>query len=239
MITNGLQSFGISFFEGFPFGSPAFLAGQGEVGTEVEHACAAALSAFEWSLVKEGEELVILADGEGVVLVVVTLGATEGGAQPDGAEGVDAIDDLFVVVLGGIGAGLQVEGRVALEAGGDFLLEGGIGEEIAGELFEGKLVEREVGVEGLNHPVAVGPHGAEFVPLVAFGIGVAGGIEPWAGPAFAEGRRGEEGVDGACPCGIGGIFEKGVDGFDGGRQASQIEAQAAELDGGFGVWVGL
>ena len=59
---------------------------------------------------------------EGIELVVVALGAADAGAEPDGAGGVDAVDDLLHAVLLGVGAGLEIQRRVAMEAGGDQLL---------------------------------------------------------------------------------------------------------------------
>jgi hypothetical protein len=78
---------------------------------------------------------------------------------------------------------------VPVEAGGDFLLERGVGQEIAGELLDGELVEGFVLVEGADHPVAPRVQLAVAVHLVAVGVGVARGIEPVGGHAFAVMRR--------------------------------------------------
>ena len=56
------------------------------------------------------------------------------------------------------------------------------GQQVAGDLLDGELVERHVAVEGVDHPVAPAPHRALAVALVAVGVGVAGGVEPAAGP---------------------------------------------------------
>src|SRR5262249_33278385 len=72
--------------------------------------------------VEEGEELVVLALRQGVVLVVVTLSAAERQAEPDAGGGVDAIDDGLDAELLAIDAALAIGERVAVEAGRYFLL---------------------------------------------------------------------------------------------------------------------
>ena len=94
-----------------------------------------------------------------------------------------------------IDAALFVEHRVAMEAGGDLLALRGVGEHVAGELLDGELVERHVGVERVDHPIAVRPDRARAVLLVAVGVGVAGQIEPAARPALAVVRAGEQLID--------------------------------------------
>ena len=69
---------------------------------------------------------------------------------------------------------------------------------VAGDLEEEEAVVGEVLVEGTDDPAAVGGgvgEAAFFAAVdVAFGVGVAGEIEPVAAPAFAEGWAGEEAV---------------------------------------------
>ena len=78
-----------------------------------------------------------------------------------------------------------------MEAGGDLLLEGGVGKQVAGELLDRELVERHVGVEGIDDPIAVAPgEGPAGVFFVAVAVGVARGIEPVAAPALPVVRRG-------------------------------------------------
>ena len=75
-----------------------------------------------------------------------------------------------------------------MEAGGDPLVLGGVGEHVAGDLLDGELVEGHVAVERVDDPVAVFPDFAAIVLFVAVGIGVARQIQPRAGPALAEVR---------------------------------------------------
>src|SRR5579875_2143820 len=60
----------------------------------------------------------------------------------------------------------------AVKTGGDQLIESGIGQQIAGQLFDGKLVEGHVAIEGIDDPIAIGPHFAVVVEMDAVGIGV-------------------------------------------------------------------
>jgi len=107
-----------------------------------------------------------------------------------------------------------------MEPCGYDLIEGSIREQVAGELFDDELVKGEVAIEGVDDPLAIFPDGPGFVPGAAVGVGVAGLIEPVAGPAFAELGRGEEAVDD-------GFVGLGFDGV--GREAGEIERDAAEL----------
>ena len=60
---------------------------------------------------------------------------------------------------------------------------------IPGELFAEEAVIRFVGVERLNHVIAVSPRmGAGVVGLEAIGFGVTHDIEPEEGGSFAESR---------------------------------------------------
>ena len=146
-------------------------------------------------VVEEGGDRVKLALGERVELVVVADGAAGGESEPDLGDGFGAVAGVEDEVFLGDGAALVGGHVAAVEAGGDFLVEGGVGEEVAGELFDGELVEGLVAVEGVDDPVAVGPHFAEVVEVEAVGIGVAGGVEPVAGAVLAPGGGFEEAVD--------------------------------------------
>ena len=95
----------------------------------------------------------------------------------------------------------------------------GPGQQVAGQLPGDELVVRQIGVEGLDDPVAPGPHGAIDVGLVAVGVGVAGQVEPVDGHALAEPGRGQQAVDQALV---------GVRGRDRpGRRRSRRESGAA------------
>ena len=179
-------------------------------------------------VIKRREQRVIIALGDGVEFVVVALGAGDGEAEPVGGGGVDAVEEGDVALFFGDGAALAVEEVVAVERGGDALVDGGIGQEVAGELLDAELVEGLVGVEGADDPVAPDPLEGVAVLLEAVGIGVARGIEPGQRHAFAVVRGGEQAIDEAF---VGAGFFVGQEGseFGGrGREAGEIQADAAD-----------
>jgi len=118
--------------------------------------------------------------------VVVALAAFHGRAEPDGAGRIHAVEHLVDAGLFRLAAGLDVRGRRAVEAGGDAGRLIRLGEQIAGDLLEREPVERHVGVQGPNDPIAIGPDFAEVVALETVRIGIAGQVEPGASPALAE-----------------------------------------------------
>ena len=97
-------------------------------------------------------------------------------------------------------------------------------QQVAGELLDGEAVVGQVAIEGVDHPIAPGPHLLFRIDLVAVRIGVAGGIEPVDGHALAVARRGEQAVDHLL-VGVGGaVGEERIEFGERGRQAGQVEA---------------
>ena len=74
---------------------------------------------------------------------------------------------------------------ISIETGGNPLFERGVGEQVTGELFDRKLVEGHVAVDGCEHPVTPAPHVAGSIVLVAAGVSVAGRVEPGGRVMFA------------------------------------------------------
>ena len=78
-------------------------------------------------IIEEGEQLVVLALGNRVVLVVVAARASDRQAQKDRAGRADPVDYRFDPELLVVDAAFLVERRIAVEAGGDLLLHRGVG----------------------------------------------------------------------------------------------------------------
>ena len=133
---------------------------------------------------------------ERVVLVVVAPRATERQSQPDRGGSLDAVDGVLDLVLVRIRAVLGIAAMVAIEARGDVLRQRWTGQEVARELLDREPVERHVGVERVDHPVAPAPHVPRAVVLIAVSVRVAGGIQPPEGHAFAKARRGQQAFHG-------------------------------------------
>ena len=166
-----------------------------------------------------------------IVGVRVTLHAAEGHPvddRPGGGHAVQHGGDAELLV---IGAALVIGLRVPMEGGGDALLQGGLRQQIAGQLVDEEGVVGLVAIVGVDQPVAVSPGRAFGVLFVALGVGVAGEVEPERGPPFTVARRGEQAVHLTLVsirrgvCGVGGDFGGG------GGQASQVERDASQQGG--------
>jgi hypothetical protein len=142
----------------------------------------------------------------------MALGAADREAEPDRSRGVDPVDDGPDPILLLIDASLAVGQGVAVEAGARPRTEVCARHQVAGKLLEGELVEREVAVQGVDHPVAIAPGvGKGRILLVAVAVGVARQVEPVPPPALAVMRRTENPLDQPL-IGAGlGIVDKGVD----------------------------
>ena len=155
------------------------------------------------ALVEEGVGLEVFRDRDRVILMGVALRAGHGGAHEDGIGRVDAVDDGGVAELFVAGAAFVLGHRVTMEGGGDDLVFGSVREQVPGELLHRELIEGLVLVQGLDHPVTVGPDDAAGVARVAGAVGIAGEVEPLAGPVFAVGGLGQEMRDDFGVCCLG------------------------------------
>ena len=111
----------------------------------------------------------------------------------------------------------------------------GVGQQVAGELLDDELVERQVAIERPDDPIAVGPHLAVVVEVQAVRVAVAGGVEPEAGHVLAVARRREQPIDRSL-VGVGAIVgEEGVDLRRRRRQAGEVERDAAQQRDAIGL----
>ena len=177
-------------------------------------------------VVHERHEGEVVGVRDRVELVRVALGTGGGEPEPGRARGAHAIDHREIPELERIDPALLVLHRVAMETGGDDVVGGGAREQVAGDLPDRELVERHVGVERTDHPVAIGPDLPLPVFLVAIGVGVAGEVEPLAGPALAIPRAREQPVDEPL-VGVGGrVVQEGVELHGRRRQTGEVEEHA-------------
>ena len=136
------------------------------------------------AIVQESGELVVVLLRSRVVLVIVTLAAIEREAKPNGAGGGHAIVESVPAEFERVGSAFLVQHGVTVKAGRDSLVERRPFQQIARELLDRELVERHVIVDGLDDPIAIEPHRAGSIFLVAVGVGIASQVEPFARPAF-------------------------------------------------------
>ncbi len=141
------------------------------------------------------EELVEFLLGERVELVIVTSSAPGGEAEPHRRGGLDPLHRVAHVVFL-VDRSPFSGGHVAsVEPGGDPLTQGRLREEIPGQLLDRELVEGLVGVERVDHPVAIRPDPTLVVEVQAVGVPVARGVQPEPGHVFAVALRGQKTVD--------------------------------------------
>ena len=115
--------------------------------------------------------------------------------QERGPKRIDSIDDIRDAELFLNDAPLFVLRVESVERGGHALRLRRVGEQIARELPCGKLVERQVVVEGGDHPVAVRPRRTKAIHLIAVRVGIPRQIEPLGRHPLTVARRLEQPVD--------------------------------------------
>ena len=128
--------------------------------------------------VKSVHHRIVIPHGDRIVFVVMALGAGHRQTQPGGGCRVDPIEENHIALLLGNRSTFSVEQMVAIESAGDLLIDGRIGQQVAGKLPEGELVEGEVFIQGPYHPIAPEPLPCIAVLLESIAIGIAGSIEP-------------------------------------------------------------
>ena len=176
---------------------------------------------------EEGRQLIDLFLQDRVELMIVAGGASDGESKEHGAGGVDAIFGVNRLEFLGNDATFVRGGVAAMEAGGDPLVKRSIGQQIAGDLLNGELIEFLVLIEGADDPIAIGPDLAEVVDVDAVCVGVACGIKPIARAMLAPLRRVHELVDQFFIGIRRGIFNERVDDLWLRWKSCEIERHAA------------
>ena len=141
---------------------------------------------------EDPRQCVVVAERDGIELVVVAPRTAEGHAQERLAHLVDLLIDHVDAQLGLV----RLDDRQVAqdeEAGGDqipgSLLGGTVGEQVAGELLVDETVERPVGVERRDDVIAIPPGvlGEDVVGRADL-VGIARQVQPVPCPALAERR---------------------------------------------------
>ena len=120
-------------------------------------------------------------------------------------------------------AALGAGAMVAMEGGGDALVQRGIGEKVAGNLLDGELIERHVAIERVDDPVAPPPHFTDAVGLIPIGIAIARCFHPAEGHALGISRRRQQPVDDFLVRARGFVVQERMHFDRRGRQTGQIE----------------
>ena len=113
--------------------------------------------------------------------MIVTAGARHGERHGASGDDIDAVvDDVGLVIEKAAANGEETEGGEISGVRPGHLIGGDLGDE--------KLIVGKILIEGADHPISVSVGvgvAAFFLEDIAFGIGVAGDIQPVATPAFA------------------------------------------------------
>ena len=161
--------------------------------------------------------------------MVVTLRASNCQTQPDRAESAGSVDSLLEEELLGVYAAFPVAESVAMESGRHSLLDGGVGQQVTGDLFDREPVEAHAAVERVNHPPTVAPGVRPRVVLrVSVRVRIADLVEPVNGLLLAEVFGREKPVDNPIVRIVATVFQESALLFDCGHQAGQIERHTRE-----------
>ena len=133
--------------------------------------------------------------------MVVAAGASQRHAEERLPEGIDPVVSPVGRILGNVDrrmdllAEIPETGAEHRQVGAGGVQPGGV-EEVPRDLLADELVVRKIGVEAVDHPIAVPPGiGNGEIELVAAGLAIADDVEPVAGKPFAEVGGCEQPVD--------------------------------------------
>ena len=190
-------------------------------------------------VIQERHRLIVFLRREGIVFVVVALRARHRRAHPRPEGRVHAIDQRLVAELLVVGAALAVRHRVAVKTRRHSLILRRIGQEIAGDLLDGELIERQVAVEGGDHPVAIRPHRPAVVFFKPLRVCIPREIEPRTRPALAIRRRRQQAIDDLFKSIRRDIGEEGIHLRERRRQPGEVERHAPQQHRAIGLRAGF
>ena len=133
--------------------------------------------------IEDGQHRIVIALRNGVVFMVMAACTPERETEEDlGSRGNDVIEFVPTVLFQTL---VTDGGSVSAESGCYQRLEISGRDFVARDLFHHELVVRFVGVQAVDHPVAVVPGVRSFeIKFEAVGIRIAGQVEPVAAPPF-------------------------------------------------------
>ena len=149
-------------------------------------------------VVQVGEERlqrVKVALGNGVVLVVMTLGTPHRQPQPDRAEVSDPVGVVLLLILRLLHSPFMRGLQNAQVARRDLLIESRGGQQIASQLLAGEPVEGHILLQRSDHILPVGVAGMLLVAVVAHGVGIPHQVEPERRQPLAPRRVGERPIN--------------------------------------------
>ena len=124
--------------------------------------------------------------------MIVADGALAGEAEPGIHHRGGAIERVAEDVFGIDRAALARRDIAAIEAGGDELLLRRVGQQIARDLLDGELIERQIAVVSIDHPIAIRPDRALVIQMQPVRVAIARLVQPMMGHLLAIARRSEQ-----------------------------------------------
>ena len=152
-------------------------------------------SAFFRNIVEEREQRIEVGLRDRIIFVIVTSGTHRGQPEPDRGRRFHSINDVFDGIFFGDDSPFCIAAVIAVESRRDFLFQRRFGQLITGKLFDGELVERHVGIERFDDPVAPAPHRAFAIALIATGVRVPRRVQPADGHSLAVSCRRKQPID--------------------------------------------
>ena len=146
-------------------------------------------------VIEQRHELVIVAMRNRVELVRVALGAADRQPEPGRPGRGHAVGHRVEAEFERVDSPFLVEHRVSVKARRHLLRNPGVRQHVAGKLLDRESIKRQIGVQRLDHPIAVRPDRAPAILFVSVRVGVSRQIEPSPRPSLAVMRRRQQPVN--------------------------------------------
>ena len=130
----------------------------------------------------------------------MALGASQGESKKNGCCGVGAVNHRLYPKLLQVDTAFLIEHGVTVKASRHFLRNRRRWQQIASQLLGSKLIERHVGVEGIDYPITILPHRARTINAVTVAVGVARLVKPPSAPPFPVVWRCQEAINLTLKC---------------------------------------
>ena len=108
------------------------------------------------------------------------------------------------------------------------IAQGRAGKQVAGQLFDRKLIERHVGIQSANYPITIRPKRAQIVTLKTMRVRISGRIQPGTCPTFAKFWPCEQSIDRVLISLRARVGEKLIEFRRRRRQPGEIERDASQ-----------
>ena len=159
--------------------------------------------------------------------MVVAPRATDSQSEPHGGNRTRAIHRALDAIHLEFESPFAVVQGIAVESSRDALIDGRAGQQVSGDLLDGKAVKAQVAVECVDHPVPPPPRvRTDEIRLVAIALSEPGLVQPVNSLHFPVVRGGEQPLGHAFVA----VSSKASNIGGTGRKTGQVESQASQED---------